>query len=177
MLWCTNRSIAAAVVIGSLNIFSHAENGRLLVIIVEAVSYRSANKVNSTSISSLFCWTYPMSSMMSASYLRSFLKSAGSAKSLFAIKSSWTRISQFLKRTRWPWRINSFAMAQSVWLFPEPGLPKTRIFSCLPAIIQRLLSIQFGGSRSIEREPKASIAKPRDARIDSGARQLALQVC
>ena len=31
MLWCTSRSIAAAVVMGSLKIFSHFENGRLLV--------------------------------------------------------------------------------------------------------------------------------------------------
>ena len=67
----------------------------------------------------------------------------------------------------------------------QPKRTKTRIaaavatanFFIIAAIIQRLLSIQFGGSRSIEREPKASIAKPRDARIDSGARQLALQVC
>src|ERR1035438_4239716 len=29
--WCTNRSMAAAVVIGSLKIPSHFENGRLLV--------------------------------------------------------------------------------------------------------------------------------------------------
>ena len=29
MLWCTSRSIAAAVVMGSLKIFSHFENGRL----------------------------------------------------------------------------------------------------------------------------------------------------
>ena len=28
MLWCTSRSIAAAVVMGSLKIFSHFENGR-----------------------------------------------------------------------------------------------------------------------------------------------------
>ena len=31
MLWCTSRSIAAAVVMGSLKIFSHFENGKFLV--------------------------------------------------------------------------------------------------------------------------------------------------
>jgi len=31
MLWCTRRSMAAAVVIGSLKMLSHLENGRLLV--------------------------------------------------------------------------------------------------------------------------------------------------
>src|ERR1035441_10782795 len=47
---CTSRSIAAAVVIGSLNISSHFENARLLVNRTLPRSYRSASKVNRTSI-------------------------------------------------------------------------------------------------------------------------------
>jgi hypothetical protein len=37
-LWWTRRSIAAAVVVGSLKISSHRENGRLLVIITLPLS-------------------------------------------------------------------------------------------------------------------------------------------
>ena len=49
--------MAAAVVIGSLKIVSHFENGKLLVSITVPRSYRSANRVNSTSISSRLCCT------------------------------------------------------------------------------------------------------------------------
>src|SRR5664280_2965983 len=76
--WCTSRSIAAAVVIGSLKIPSHFENGRLLVSSTLQRSYRSDSRVNSTSISSRLCWTYPISSMNKpsrrASFLISFLR-------------------------------------------------------------------------------------------------------
>ena len=65
--WCTRRSMAAAVVIGSLKILSHSLKTRLLVIITLRRSYLSARKVNSTSISSRLCWTYPMSSSAIAS--------------------------------------------------------------------------------------------------------------
>src|SRR6266849_10100663 len=50
-LGCTSRSIAAALVIGSLKIPSHWENGRWLVMSTRPASYRSASSVNSTSLS------------------------------------------------------------------------------------------------------------------------------
>jgi len=56
--------MAAAVVIGSLNICSHLDDGRLLLINRLVRSYRSAINVNNTSISSRLCCTYQISSMI-----------------------------------------------------------------------------------------------------------------
>lgn len=56
-LWCTSRSIAAAVVIGSLKMASHFEHDRLLVSRMLLRSQRSARSAKSTSISARFCCT------------------------------------------------------------------------------------------------------------------------
>lgn len=55
--WCTRRSIAAAVVIGSLKMRSHSLKTRLLVITTLLRSYLWARNVKRTSISSRSCWT------------------------------------------------------------------------------------------------------------------------
>ncbi|MBW1961787.1 MAG: hypothetical protein JRJ04_10055 [Deltaproteobacteria bacterium] len=49
-LRCSSRAMAAAVAIGSLRICYHLENRRLLAIITLPRLYRSAIRVNSTSI-------------------------------------------------------------------------------------------------------------------------------
>ena len=54
--WWISRSMAAAVVMGSLNIRSHWENTRFEVRITLLRSYRSASRVNRTSVSSRSCW-------------------------------------------------------------------------------------------------------------------------
>src|SRR6266508_4505089 len=55
--WCTTRSIAAMVVIGSLKMRFQSEKTRFVEMATLRLSYRSACKVNSTSISSRSCWT------------------------------------------------------------------------------------------------------------------------
>jgi len=94
--------MAAAVVIASLKICSHLLNGRLLVSITLPRSYRSANRVNNTSISSRLCWTYPRSSMMIASNFDSFLMTLANLKSRLATRSSWTRRLHVVNSTERP---------------------------------------------------------------------------
>jgi len=62
--WCLSRSMAAVVVILSLKIFSHPENAKLLVIMIERISYLAESSANKTSVSSLSHDIYEMPSTM-----------------------------------------------------------------------------------------------------------------
>lgn len=128
-LWCTRRSMAAAVVMASLKICSHLLNGKLLVSSTLPRSYRSAKSVNKASISSRDCCTYPKSSMISASTLASLLIILANRKSRLAINNCCTSRLHLVNSTERPRCTSRSPRAHRQWVFPDPGLPNSRRFS------------------------------------------------